>query len=126
MKSMAKLGVLFGFILFIAIPVFAQTAEDVDAAVENVMDVDESGEGVVVGEVVSVDSAAGKITIKLEDMGNKTFSVIGGETILWRGIEDIELSTIKNGEEAEIGYYTDEANKLIASWVDVFEEEAAE
>jgi multidrug resistance efflux pump len=45
--------------------------------------------------------------------------VVDGETILWKGIEDIKLADIKKGDKAEIGYYTDDAGKLVASWVDV-------
>src|SRR3989338_1765224 len=77
------------------------------------------GEGVVTGEVTALDAQAGSITVKGTDGAEKAFSVVDGETILWKGIEDIKLSDIKNGDKAEVGYYTDDAGKLIASWVDV-------
>jgi len=78
-----------------------------------------SGEGVITGEVTSLDAAAGTITVKAEDGAEKAFSVLDGETILWKGVEDIKLADIKKGEKAEVGYYTDDNGKLIASWVDV-------
>ncbi|MBU1912834.1 MAG: hypothetical protein KKB22_04795 [Candidatus Omnitrophica bacterium] len=77
------------------------------------------GEGVVTGEVTALDSSAGSISVKGADGAEKAFSVIDGETILWKGIEDIKLSDIKEGDNAEVGYYTDDAGKLVASWVDV-------
>ena len=49
--------------------------------------------------------------------------MIEGETIIWKGIEDIELSDVSKGQEAEVGYYTDDSGTLIASWVDVLVEE---
>ena len=63
--------------------------------------------------------SAGSISIKGADGAEKAFSVVDGETILWKGIEDIKLSDIKKGENAEVGYYTNDAGKLVASWVDV-------
>lgn len=77
------------------------------------------GEGVITGDVTILDTTANSITIKAADGAEKNFSVIDGETILWKGIEDIKLSDIKKGDQAEVGYYTDDAGKLIASWVDV-------
>lgn len=77
------------------------------------------GEGVVTGEVTALDASAGSISVKGADGAEKAFSVIDGETILWKGIEDIKLSDIKKGENAEVGYYTNDAGKLVASWVDV-------
>ena len=71
-----------------------------------------------------MDLDSSTITIKTDDGAENTFSVVDGETILWKGIEDIELSDIAEGEEAEIGYYADEGGDLIASWVDVLVEEA--
>ena len=77
------------------------------------------GEGVVTGEITALDAAAGSITIKGADGVEKAFSVVEGETILWKGIEDIKLTDINKGEKAEVGYYTNDAGKLVASWVDV-------
>ncbi len=77
------------------------------------------GEGVVTGDVTALDTQAGSITIKGTDGAEKSFSVIDEETILWKGIEDIKLADIKTGDKAEVGYYTDDAGKLVASWVDV-------
>jgi len=93
-------------------PIFAQEAGEKT-----------SDEGVITGEVTSLDVSAGLITVKAEDGSEKTFSVIDGETILWKGVEDIELSNVSKGDKAEVGYYTDESGKLIASWVDVLVEE---
>ena len=77
------------------------------------------GEGVVTGEVTVLDTSASSISIKGPDGAEKAFSVVDGETILWKGIEDIKLSDVKKGDNAEVGYYTDDAGKLVASWVDV-------
>ena len=77
------------------------------------------GEGVVTGDVTALDATVGSISVKGADGAEKVFSVVDGETILWKGIEDIKLSDIKKGDKAEVGYYTDDAGKLIASWVDV-------
>lgn len=80
-------------------------------------------EGVIVGKVTSVDTSVSTITIKTDAGKQKTFSVINGETILWEGIEDIELSDVSEEQEAEIGYYTNDSGTLIASWVDILAEE---
>ncbi|PIV39017.1 MAG: hypothetical protein COS29_04875, partial [Candidatus Omnitrophica bacterium CG02_land_8_20_14_3_00__42_8] len=77
------------------------------------------GEGVVTGEITALDAAAGSITVKGADSAEKAFNVIDGETILWKGIEDIKLADIKKGDKAEVGYYTNDTGKLVASWVDV-------
>ena len=124
MEKITRLCILFIFMLFLAVPLFAEEAqEETSASNEGVMLPEELGEGVVTGEVVSLDATSGTITIKIEDGTEETFSVISEETILWRGIDDIELSDINKGEEIEVGYYTDENAKLIASWVDVLIEE---
>ena len=112
-------------ILIFATPIVAQEAADeAPVTVEDVIADEWMNEGVVTGNVVSVDSEAGVVTIALEE-GDKTFNIVGGETILWKGIEDIELSDVSVGEEAEVGYYTDESGNLVASWVDVLTEEAS-
>ena len=117
---MKKLCILIGLFLILTDPIFAQ--EEVAVPEEASRETIFAGEGVVTGEVVSLDAAAGTITVKLE-AGEKTFSVVSGETILWRGIEDIELDGVNKGEEAEVGYYTNDNGDLIASWVDVLVEE---
>ena len=78
-----------------------------------------TGEGVVTGEITALDQTAGSITVKGVDGAEKAFSVVEGETILWKGIEDIKIADIKKGDKAEVGYYTNDAGKLVASWVDV-------
>ena len=136
MGKISRAGVLLLFILFLIAPLFADNGEEglmgppkeeevviqEDAVNEDVVET-ESGEGVITGSVVSLDAAAGAITVKMDTGENKTFSIVDGETILWKGIDDIKLSDINKGEEAEVGYYTDEAGKLIASWVDVIVED---
>ncbi len=123
MKKIIRVGILFLFALFLASPVFAQeTAEEV-LVPEEAAPTELADEGVITGAVVSLDLEAGTITVKTDDGAENTFSVVDGETILWKGIEDIELSDIAEGEEAEVGYYSDETGGLIASWVDVLIEE---
>lgn len=123
MERKVLFGILF-LMLFLAAPVFAQDAvEDAVVAGEDITLIDEADEGVITGDVVSLDALTGAISVETDDGVTREFSVVDGETILWRGIEDIELSDVKTGEEAEVGYYTDESGKLIASWVDVLVEE---
>ncbi|MBU4343397.1 MAG: hypothetical protein KKG01_07945 [Candidatus Omnitrophica bacterium] len=120
MKELVKLFILPIFILFLAVPTFAQ--EEV-ALEEELALTEEAGEGVITGGVTTLDADAGTVSVKVTQGSDMTFTVVDGETILWRGIEDIELSDIKVGEEAEVGYYTNENGDLIASWVDVLVEE---
>jgi len=126
MKILTRFFILFFFMLFLAAPLFAQEDTEEVLTTEETAAVEEgvffSDEGVITGDVVSLDAASGIITVK-DDDADRTFSVLDGETILWRGIEDVGLANIKVGEEAEVGYYTDESGKLIASWVDVLVEE---
>ena len=124
MKKLMGLAFLFFFVMLLVMPLaIAEDMEQMAAPEEEVASSEDSGEGVVTGTVVDLNMSAGTISIKISDGGEKTFSVVDGETILWKGIEDIELSSINKGEEAEIGYYTDESGKMIASWVDVLVEE---
>lgn len=127
MKKVKSFWLLFFFMLFLIAPVFAQevTEEATPTEAEDVTLTEEPGEGVITGAIVSLDKDAGLISVKTSDGVEMAFSVIGGETILWRGIEDIELGSINVGEEAEVGYYTDDSGKLIASWVDIMVEEEA-
>jgi len=122
MRRSCKFFILFLFIAFLAVPVFAQEgSEEISVAVAE-EEVLFSDEGVITGNVVSLDATSDTITVEA-DGESRTFSVVDGETILWRGIEDIELVDIKIGEEAEVGYYTDESGSFVASWVDVLVEE---
>jgi Cu/Ag efflux protein CusF len=127
-KKLVVASFLLGAVVLVSGYAFA---EDVTGAAETAI-VEEDmlpaeegvGEGVITGEVTVLDASAGSITIKGEDSAEKAFSVIDGETILWKGIEDIKLSDIKKGDKAEVGYYTSDAGKLVASWVDVLVPEA--
>lgn len=132
-KKLAVVVFFLGAAVLISAPLFAEdntadTAKPADASEpmpampsdEEMMPAEEGlGEGVVTGEVTALDAQAGSISVKGADGAEKAFKVVDGETILWKGIEDIKLSDIKNGDKAEVGYYTDDAGKLIASWVDV-------
>lgn len=128
MKTPSIVCSLFFFILFFVAPLFAEVAAEgtiapEEAIEEAIVSTEEASEGVVTGEVFSLDMASKAITVKTPDGLENTFFVIDEETILWRGIDDIELSDITIGEDVEVGYYTDEDNKLIASWIDVLVEE---
>ena len=104
----------------VAVPTPAPAVAPATVADEEMLPAEEGvGEGVVTGDVTVLDATAGSISIKGTDGVEKAFSVVDGETILWKGIEDIKLADIKKGDKAEVGYYTDDAKKLIASWVDV-------
>lgn len=119
-------GILLFFILFVGTHLFAEEEVTTPAATTEeavTVTAEEMDEGVVTGEVVSSDTASGTITLKIEGDEEKTFSVVSGETILWKGIEDIGLGDIQKGDKAEVGYYTDESGNLVASWVDVLIEE---
>lgn len=122
MRKANFLLLMLGFILILAAPIFAQEALEETVQVEEVDVEGLADEGVITGEVTSLDADKGVITVRAEEMEN-TFSVVDGETILWKGIEDIELSDVGIGVEAEVGYYTNENKTLIASWVDVLIEE---
>jgi hypothetical protein len=123
MKGKIVLSVLFFITAIVMVsPLFAEDAVDENVIpAEDVMAVDSEDEGVVTGEVLSL--TADTITVKAEDGEVKTFSVIEGETILWKGIDDITLADVKQGETAEVGYYTDETGNLVGSWVDILVEE---
>lgn len=125
MKARIGVGILLFFILLLGTPLFAEEELLVPAVSteEEVVAEKEISEGVVTGEVISSDAASGTITLKVEGDTEKAFSVVEGETILWKGIEDIELSSIQNGDKAEVGYYTDDSGNLVASWIDVLIEE---
>lgn len=122
------LAILVFSILCISMPLLAEeeAAQGADTSMQGTAAAQESlpaeeatGEGVVTGEVTGLDLPNNLITVKGEDGAEKNFSVLSGETILWKGVDDIKLSDIKKGEKAEVGYYTDDAGKLVASWVDV-------
>lgn len=101
-------------------PDTSMQAQPASPAAEEALPEEEGvGEGVVTGEVMNLDTTANSITVKGEDGAEKTFSVVDGETILWKGVEDIKLADVKKGDKAEVGYYTDEKGMLIASWVDL-------
>ena len=124
MKKISKFSIIFFLALFLAAPLFSQEdAEEVAMPEQDLGLAEVPGEGVITGEVISLDLDSGIIAVKTEDGTEKTFSVVEGDTILWKGIDDIELSDINEGEEAEVGYYTDESGSYIASWVDVLIEE---
>ena len=123
-KRYIFLFIMFFFTLSLVMPLFAEeTAEELIVSEDDVVLPAELGEGVITGEVISLDAGTSAITVKPEGKKEITFSVVDGETILWRGIEDIALSDIEKGEEAEVGYYTDEGDNYIASWVDIIVEE---
>lgn len=124
MKRITEIGIIFFFALFLAVPLFAQEdVEEVAMPEEDLALAEVSGEGVITGKVVSLDVDSGIIVVRTEDGTEKTFSVVEGDTILWKGIDDIELSDIAEGDTAEVGYYTDETGSHVASWVDVLIEE---
>ena len=130
-KKLVMVVFLLGAVVLISAYAFAADAASpadtsetaVDAAIpaeEDMIPAEEGvGEGVVTGEITALDATAGSITVIGSDGAEKAFEVIDGETILWKGIEDIKIADIKKGDKAEVGYYTDDAGKLIASWVDV-------
>lgn len=127
LKKLAVVVFFLGIVTCMSIPAYSED-NAINPADETVaMPQDEEalpaeegvGEGVITGDVTALDATAGSVTIKTDNGAEKAFSVIDGETILWKGIEDIKLTDIKKGDKAEVGYYTDDAGKLIASWVDV-------
>jgi Cu/Ag efflux protein CusF len=128
-KKLVVASFLLGAVVLVSAYAFAEDvtgAAETAAIEEDMLPAEEGvGEGVVTGEVTVLDASAGFITIKGDDSAEKAFSVIDGETILWKGIEDIKLSDIKKGDKAEVGYYTSDAGKLVASWVDVLVPEPA-
>ena len=124
-KKLVVVVFFIGAVMFISAPGYSEDTASSDesmaiSADEEMLPSEEGvGEGVVTGEVTALDASSGSISVKGADGAEKAFSVIDGETILWKGIEDIKLSDIKKGDNAEVGYYTNDAGKLVASWVDV-------
>jgi len=124
-KKLVVVVFFIGAVMFISAPGYSEDTASSDesmaiSADEEMLPAEEGvGEGVVTGEVTALDASSGSISVKGADGAEKAFSVIDGETILWKGIEDIKLSDIKKGDNAEVGYYTNDAGKLVASWVDV-------
>jgi hypothetical protein len=126
-KKLAVVVFFLGAVICMSVPVYSEdnTASPADESMavpqdEEMLPAEEGvGEGVITGDVTALDTTAGSITVKGVDGAEKAFSVVDGETILWKGIEDIKLADIKKGDKAEVGYYTDDAGKLVASWVDV-------
>jgi hypothetical protein len=128
-KKLAVVIFFLGAVICMSVPAYSEdtVAKPADAPAvvpmaedEEILPAEEgAGEGVVTGEVMALDAAAGTISVKGADGVEKAFSIVDGETILWKGIEDIKLADIKKKDNAEVGYYTDDAGKLIASWVDV-------
>lgn len=126
-KKLAVVVFFLGAVICMSVPVYSEdnaaSPADESMAVpqdEEMLPAEEGvGEGVITGDVTALDTTAGSITVKGVDGAEKAFSVVDGETILWKGIEDIKLADIKKGDKAEVGYYTDDAGKLVASWVDV-------
>jgi hypothetical protein len=130
-KKLAVVVFLLGAVVLVSAYAFAEDAASpadtsetaVDTAIpaeEDMIPAEEGvGEGVVTGEITALDATAGSITVKGSDGAEKAFNVVDGETILWKGIEDINLADIKQGDKAEVGYYTNDTGKLVASWVDV-------
>jgi len=109
-------------VMCISVPVYSEDNAAVAPMAEDeetLLAEENAGEGVVTGAVMALDATAGTVSVKGADGVEKTFNVVDGETILWKGIEDIKLADIKQNDSAEVGYYTDDAGKLIASWVDV-------
>ena len=126
-KKLAVVVFFLGAVICMSVPVYSEdnAASPADEAMtvpqdEEMLPAEEGvGEGVITGDVTALDTTTGSITVKGVDGAEKAFSVVDGETILWKGIEDIKLADIKKGDKAEVGYYTDDAGKLVASWVDV-------
>ena len=124
-KKLVVVVFFIGAVMFISTPGYSEDTASSDESVaisadEEMLPAEEGvGEGVVTGEVTALDASSGSISVKGADGAEKAFSVVDGETILWKGIEDIKLADIKKSDKAEVGYYTDDAGKLIASWVDV-------
>ena len=122
-KKLAVVVFFLGAVICMSVSVYSEdnVASPADESQdEEMLPAEEGvGEGVITGDVTALDTTAGSITVKGADGAEKAFSVVDGETILWKGIEDIKLADIKKGDKAEVGYYTDDAGKLVASWVDV-------
>ncbi|MDP6686099.1 MAG: hypothetical protein QGI05_04010, partial [Candidatus Omnitrophota bacterium] len=123
MKKKIRFILLFLIVIFLTAPVIAEEPVTLEGGTvstdEDIVFTEDLGEGVITGKVVSVDAELSTVTVELEGVGEKVFSVAEGETILWKGIDDIALSDIEVGVDAEVGYYTDEGGALVASWVDV-------
>ena len=76
-------------------------------------------EGVLVGEIVSVDVEAETITVKVDGV-ERTFIISPNETIMWRGTDEVMgVEDIKVGEITEVGYFSRSKTEYVASWIDI-------
>ena len=74
---------------------------------------------VVRGEVTSVDSSVGKLSVALAEGETLILTYDPEDFIVWEGDDEVEAKAIKIGSKAEVGYYTDEEDVKIASWLDL-------
>ena len=128
MNKVLMLAVMAFCLMFAAVPAHAQealsAAEDSSMVDADYDMMEDYGEGVITGKVIMLDLACKAVTVKTDSGIDSKFNILDGETILWKGVEDIEITDIREGDDVEVGYYTDESNNLIASWVDILIEEA--
>ena len=73
---------------------------------------------VVRGKVSNIDSKANRITLQANGKDH-SFTFDPQDFIVWKGDDEVKTDEIKNGTDAEVGYYTDETGIEIASWVDL-------
>jgi len=73
---------------------------------------------VIRGKVSMVDLEDNRIEVNSQGE-NRNFSFDPQDFIVWKGDDEVKTDQIKEGSDAEIGYYTDERGVEVASWVDL-------
>ena len=80
-------------------------------------------EDFVAGTVASVDAGEKKITVNSEE-GGEVIIFVNDATEIYLWDDQVKLGDLKANDEVEIGYVTDQNKKNMATWVDIYREDA--
>jgi Cu/Ag efflux protein CusF len=90
-----------------------------ETAAESQLDI----EDFVAGTVASVDATEKKITVNSEE-GGEVVIYVNDATEIYLWDDQVKLGELKANDEVEIGYVTDQSKKNMATWVDIYREDA--
>ena len=82
-------------------------------------------EDFVAGTVTSIDPAASKLIVKSEE-GSDVSVMTNDTTEIYLWDERVKLDGLNIGDEIEVGYIVDEAGVNVATWIDIYRNEADE
>jgi len=103
-----------GFVLLLVVAVVA------------VLGVASSWAEVVRGKVTEIDLKANRLSLMTTGGESLGLTFDPADFIVWKGDDEVETKEVQVGNEAEVGYYSDEAGTKVASWVDLTPIEALE